>query len=122
MSRKADASPMAELFFENPTREFNLRETARILKISPTTAGSHLESLVKKGFAKERKERNLKLYKANLENDLYLDSKKSYSIRKLRESGLIEALNDFYLKPAIVLFGSFSTGLDTETSDIDLVV
>ena len=31
-------------------------------------------------------------------------------------------LNRFYLKPTIILFGSTSTGYDTEESDIDLVI
>ena len=35
---------------------------------------------------------------------------------------MIEELNKFYLKPTIVLFGSASEGLDTDTSDIDLLI
>lgn len=34
----------------------------------------------------------------------------------------MDALDEFYLKPTVVLFGSAASGLDTETSDIDLVV
>ncbi len=111
-----------KLFLEEPNREFNVREVARILKISPATASKELKALVRKGVINERKERLLKLYKANLESDLYRDIKIFYNIRKLKESGLIKELNRFYLKPTIVLFGSCAFGLDTETSDFDLLV
>ena len=110
------------LFFEEPNREFNVREIARILKISPTTASKELKVLAKKEILKWRKERIFDLYKANLDNEKYLDAKKFYNINKLKSSGLIEELNKFYLKPVIVLFGSYAYGLDTETSDIDILV
>lgn len=111
-----------KIFFEEPSREFNVREVARILKVSPATASKELKELAKKNFLKERKERIFILYKANLESDEYRDLKLYYNVRKLRESGLIDALNRFYLKPTIVLFGSAAHGLDTETSDFDLLI
>lgn len=111
-----------KLFFEEPTREFNVREVARILKISPATASKELKILAKKGLLKERKERILNLYKANLESELYRDMKIFYNIRKIKDCGLIESLNRFYLKPTIVLFGSCAFGIDTATSDFDLLV
>jgi len=110
------------LFFEEPNREFNVREIARILKIAPATASSQLKELAKEGLLKEKKERNLIIYKANLDDDRYKDLKIYFVIRKIKDSGLIEELNKFYMKPTIVLFGSASFGLDTEDSDIDLVI
>ena len=111
-----------ELFFESPIREFNVREMARLLKISPATASSELKKMAAKGILVKRKERILDLYRANLDNDLYKDLKIFYIIRRIKEIGLLDALNDFYLKPAIVLFGSSSYGLDTETSDLDIFI
>ncbi|HHE36381.1 MAG TPA: hypothetical protein ENL16_01035 [Candidatus Woesearchaeota archaeon] len=113
---------MLRLFFEEPSREFNVREVARLLKISPATASKKLKGLVKEGVLKERKERILNLYKANLEDELYRDLKIFYNMRKLKESGLVDALNKFYLKPTIVMFGSCAYGIDTETSDFDLLI
>jgi len=109
-------------FFEGSNREFNVRELARITKITPATSSKRLKELEKKQILKHRKERILDLYKADLESTAYRDLKVYYSIRKIRESGLIESLNEFYVKPAIVLYGSASKGLDTDTSDIDMVV
>lgn len=110
------------VFFESPSREYHVREVARILKITPATASKELKRLAKIGILKERRLKIFKFYKANLENDLYRDLKRFYVIRKIKESSLVEELNRFYLKPTIVLFGSASHGLDTENSDIDLLV
>lgn len=110
------------LFFEEPNREFNVREVARLLKISPATASKELKILAKEGLLKEREERILKLYRANLESDIYKDTKVFYNIRKIKDSGLLDALNRFYSKPAVILFGSAASGLDTEASDFDLLI
>lgn len=109
-------------FFEYPEKEFNIREVARLLKIAPATASKELKSLSKKGILNERPERNLILYKSNLDNSLYIDLKIFYNIRKIKESGLLDELNNFYLKPTIILFGSASHGFDTESSDFDIFV
>ncbi|MCD6404153.1 hypothetical protein DRN62_02740 [Nanoarchaeota archaeon] len=110
------------IFFEEPTREFNVREVARILRISPATASKQLKVFAKEGILKERKERTLKLFRANLESEFYRDLKLFYNLRKVKSSGLLPALNKFYLKPTVVLFGSAAHGLDTEDSDFDLLV
>ena len=110
------------LFFEEPSREFNVREIARLLKISPATASKYLKEMEKAGLLKEREERMLKLYRADMESDYYRDAKVFYNIRKIRNSGLIKALNRFYLMPSIIMFGSCASGMDTETSDVDLLV
>ncbi|MEK6835076.1 MAG: winged helix-turn-helix domain-containing protein, partial [Nanoarchaeota archaeon] len=90
------------IFFEEPSREFNVREVARIIKIAPATASKELKSLSKLGILKERKERIFNLYKANLENDYYKDIKVFYSLRKIKNSGFLEEINKFYLKPAVI--------------------
>jgi len=110
------------LFLKSPTREFNVREVARLLRIAPATASKELQKFAKQEVLTEKKERGFKLYRANLENDLYKDIKIFYNLRIIKESGLISELNKFYLKPTIILFGSASQGLDIETSDFDVVV
>jgi predicted nucleotidyltransferase len=111
-----------KLFFEKPSKEFNVREIARLLKISPATASKELKELYKNSFLKFRKERMLDLYKANFDSEEYKDLKIYYNIRKLKTSNFINELNTFYLYPTIILFGSCSKGEDIESSDIDLVI
>lgn len=111
-----------KLFFEEPSREFGVRETAKLLKLAPATASTKLKELSKKGILKKRIERNLLLFKADLESESYKDIKIYYTIRKLKESGFLYALDEFYLKPTIILFGSASIGTDTENSDYDFLI
>lgn len=111
-----------KIFFENPTEEFNVRQIARLTKIAPATASKALKILVKQTILKERAERMLKLYQANLDSELYKDMKCFHNIRKMKELGLVDALNKFYLKPTIILFGSAQYGTDTESSDFDLLI
>jgi len=111
-----------ELFFEEPMREFGVREVARSLKIAPTTASKKLRSLFKEGFIEHKKERIYDLYRANRENEIFKDLKKNYGVKKIRDSGLIKELNKFYGKPSIILFGSVAKGEDTSSSDLDLVI
>ena len=111
-----------KLFFEEPNREFNVREVARLLNNTPATASKQLKEFAKRDILTYRKERILDLYKSNLESDGYRDLKLYYMLKILKESGFVDALNRFYLKPTIVLFGSASFGLDTDASDIDLLI
>ncbi|MBI4176109.1 MAG: nucleotidyltransferase domain-containing protein [Candidatus Aenigmarchaeota archaeon] len=111
-----------KVFLEDPEGEFSVREVARKVGISPATASKQLKGFAREGILKWRGERMLNLYRANMEGDSYTDIKIYYNIRKIRETGLLDALNRFYLKPAVVLFGSAASGLDTGTSDFDLLV
>ncbi|NOX71536.1 MAG: hypothetical protein GXO64_02445 [Candidatus Micrarchaeota archaeon] len=113
---------MLSFFFEKPSREFNVRETAKLLGISPATASKELKRFAKEGLLREREEWRVHLYRANTESDIYRDVKRFYNIRKLKDSGLLEELDRFYLRPAIILFGSYAQGMDTETSDVDIAV
>jgi predicted nucleotidyltransferase len=111
-----------KFFFGSPAKEFNVREIARLAKKTPATISKQLKEFAKETLLSYRKERMLDLYKANLESEKYCDLKIYYFTRKLKESGLLDAINKFYLRPAIILFGSAAKGLDTENSDIDLVI
>ncbi len=111
-----------KVFLEDSHREFNVREIARILKIAPATASKELKNFSKKRVLKEKKDRNYNLYKADVDSDIYRNIKVFYNMQKLKDSGLIESLNKYYIKPCIVLYGSASDGFDTKDSDIDLVI
>lgn len=110
------------IFFENPLREFGVREAAKLIKLSPATASKKLNELTRQKILKHRKERNLDLFKADIESENYRDLKVYYNLRKIRKSSLINALNNSYLKPTIIFFGSGSQGYDVKESDFDFVV
>lgn len=110
-----------KLFFEKPTTEYNVREISRIVRVSPATASAKLKELEKEKILKSRNERNLLLFCADLDSTIYRDYKVFYNILKIKKTLLAE-LNEFYLKPSIIFYGSCSTGLDIENSDLDLVI
>ncbi len=109
-------------FFEDPEKGFNVREIARMLKIAPATASKKLKKFSRKNLLKLNEVGNLKIYKANLDSQLYKDIKLFYNIRKIKNSGLIEKLNELYLKPTVVLFGSAFYGEDVKDSDFDFLI
>ena len=65
---------------------------------------------------------NIQFYSANINSKEYKLEKKLYNIKKIHNSGIIEYLNEKYFYPTIILFGSYSKGEDTQTSDIDIYI
>lgn len=110
-------------FFAYPTREIGLNDLSETLKISKTTAHKIVGQLVKEGFLK--KEVLGKIWRISCNQDhVYNYSKKiAYHLMLIYESGLIKKVKKIIQNPrAIILFGSYRKGDDTEKSDIDLAV
>ncbi|MBS3056954.1 MAG: nucleotidyltransferase domain-containing protein [Candidatus Aenigmarchaeota archaeon] len=110
------------IFIEEPEKRFSVREIARLLKINPSTASKYLQILAKDGFLRKRKEFNCILYQADAESEKFKDIKIYYNISKIRNSGLIEVIEDELYPEVIILFGSYAKGENTKRSDIDLFV
>lgn len=117
-----DNKNILKLFFIDPVGEYSVREVARKLNISPSTASTHLKELEKRKLITSRRFKNLLLYKANLDNSNFRILKISYTLYSLVESGFINEVNRSYLMPTIILYGSAAKGMDTLTSDIDLCI
>lgn len=114
---------LLEYFYENPEQEFYVRELARLLKKSPTTISKDLKALEKEGLVLSQKKYNHLIFRANSENKLFKERKSHFYIQKIRRSGLIEYLNDFFNHPeATILFGSTAKGENISSSDIDILV
>lgn len=111
-----------KIFFEEPEREFHLREIARIMKKNPVTAKRFLSEFANKGVLLFRRERGFYFYSANSENSGYKEIKKQYNRDKLVNSDLIEFLKKEFNLPVIILFGSFERGEDNKNSDVDMCI
>jgi len=111
-----------ELFFVVPTRNFQIREIARLTKIAHTSVKNYLEELRKENLVKKIKGNIYNSYIATSENGLFKIYKQQHLILKLYTSGLIDYLEDKLLPGCIMLFGSGRKGEYTKTSDIDLFV
>lgn len=112
-----------ELLFDQPTKELNVRHISRLAKVSTTTVTNALKELQKRNIIKKRRAGNALFVSADRESNHFIRLKRLYNIQKIYDSGIVDYLVKEYEEPdAIVLFGSFSRGDDTEKSDIDITV
>lgn len=123
MIEKSTTKRVLEIFFENPSREFHLRELSRLLKLSMPTIILATDILSKERLIIKTKEKVLTKLAANRENIDFTRYKRLYNLEKIYASGIIDYLLDVYNHPKnTVLFGSFSRGDDVEDSDIDIAI
>ncbi len=106
-------------FFEEPGREFHIRELAKLLKTNHTTIRSYLNRLVKEEFLEKIKSTPYTRYTSKATKK-YLNLKLYYNLEKLRKSGLIEEIEKVYDFPPVILFGSYAKAWDDTASDVDL--
>ena len=111
------------LFIKNPEKEYHIREVARILKKSPTTISKNLNELSRQKILIKEKISNHYYFKANAENKEYKRLKLEYNLKKIKESGVIEFLEEKLNYPeAIILFGSWRKSENNKESDLDILV
>ena len=108
-------------FFEEPNREFHIRELSRILRVNHTSIRQYLNLLTKEDFLDFIKGRIYSSYKAKL-NKKFLNLKLYHNLEKLRTSGIVEDLEKKFDYPAIVVFGSYASAYDDKNSDVDICV
>lgn len=111
-----------EIFFEEPSRNFQLREISRLTKIAVTSIRKYLKELQKSGLIKKDKKTLYPSYIANQQNTLFKIYKQQFIILKLYSSGLIDYLEDRLHPECIILFGSARKGEYVKDSDIDIFI
>ena len=109
------------VFFDNPTGRFYIREIARLTQLSPNTILNITKHLEKQEFIKKEKKKHIVELYADI-NERFKQLKRVVNFRRILESGLIEFLNDKFSPEAICVMGSYSRGRDIKDSDIDIVV
>ena len=107
------------IFFDYPTRKFQLREISRIIQLGLPSVINHVKNLEKQGFVKKINGGVYDSYTSD-KTEIFKIYKKNDVLSRLHESGLVDLLVDTVIPDAIVLFGSASKGEDIEESDIDL--
>ncbi|MDK2907965.1 MAG: uncharacterized protein PWQ87_423 [Candidatus Woesearchaeota archaeon] len=125
MLKKDNLQKVLEVFFDNPLPEgsgFQLREISRKIKLAPKSVKLYLEELENENLIvkKEHRVHKYPTYYANRDNDYFKFLKRLNIIRRIKESGLLDYLDDECMPDVIILFGSASKGEDIEGSDIDL--
>ncbi len=109
-----------ELFFENPSSEFYLRQIARLTKTPKTTASAILNNLTREKIILKVKSEPFDRYIANTGMSSYKFYKKQFILEKIHKSGLIGYLAEQAHPKSIVLFGSSAKGEYNSESDIDI--
>jgi predicted nucleotidyltransferase len=122
MIRKDIKQTIMEYFFVNPTAKKRVREIERVLKLPLPSVIRYCKELEKDGILAILKTGSVVFYTANRPGEKYLLEKRFYNIKQIYHSGLIEYIKQELSNPAIVLFGSYEKGEDTEDSDIDLYI
>jgi predicted nucleotidyltransferase len=107
-------------FFEDCYRRINVREYAKIIKISPPTASQLLSSYHKENLLSKEIYKNYILFYANKQSKQFIDLSRIYWNQKLLE--LIHHLQKNLTNPTIILFGSLSKAETKSDSDIDLAI
>ncbi|MEK6932655.1 MAG: nucleotidyltransferase domain-containing protein [Nanoarchaeota archaeon] len=109
------------LFLDNPNTEFYLREIARKLKISTSTAKIALDILLEEKLVKEEKKANLRLFRADLDSNVFRKFKVIKNLKFIEKSNLVKKLlNDKII--SIILYGSYAKGINVKESDIDILL
>lgn len=122
MYQKITQLTILELFIKNPYERYYLRETSRILDISPMTVKRTLDILVQERLLVREKFKNQILYKANIDSAAFKHLKAAYNLAWLEEKNLVEFLKEKLPGlSSLVLYGSFAKGENDEKSDIDLL-
>ncbi len=122
MSTKSIKQKVREHFLLNPTAKLRVRHIAQKLSIPLHSAIRYSQELKKEALLKETAIAGVKLYSADRSSEKFLLEKKLYNLRSLHESGLVEYLALEMGNPAIIVFGSYARGEDTEESDIDIYI
>lgn len=122
MITKNNSLKVMELFYKYPTKTFHIRKIARMVNLSSTGIIKIVKNLKKEGLLVSEKKNMIEEVRPNFDGSFYL-LKRIYNIYSLYSSGLIDELKKTYEHPsAIILFGSYTNGTDTEKSDIDIAI
>lgn len=109
-------------FFGDNYRRINVREFARLQKISPPTASKLLGEFHKENLLKKESEKNYIYYFANKESLMFIDLSRIFWRLELEKTGILGFFEKNLLSPTVILFGSLSKAEARKDSDIDIAV
>ena len=111
-----------DLFYNYPSKSFQVREIGRLSKVSKTTVQRILDDLLKKKIIILKRGAIYKNYTASVHCWKYVFLKKTYFVQRIYESGLVDYLQAKLHPHAIILFGSGAKGDYVAESDIDIFI
>ncbi len=110
-------------FFTFPTREMGLSDLAKALGISKTTANVTVGRLADEGFLVIKVIGRTWRISCNQAHIYNYSRKIAYNLLTIYESRILENIHKVIQNPrAVIVFGSYRKGDNTEGSDIDVAV
>ena len=109
-------------FFEDNYRRINVREYARIMKISAPFASKLLKGYEKAGLLLCEAENKYLFFVANKNNSFFIHLQRTYYLDVLKRLGLIKYFEEQLVNPVVILFGSFAKAEVGDKSDIDIAI
>ncbi len=98
------------------------RDIAKALHVSPTAVANSLKKLKKNSLVKVEKTKTINFISLNREEHWVMQLKRAENLKHIYLSGVLPYLEEQLPGGTLILFGSYSRGDDTITSDIDLAV
>lgn len=107
--------------FLNQTRRYYLNELAYHAGVSASTVSRELEKIQPLDIVTKTKESHIVFYKINRNCIIYEELKRIFLKFELTDEIISKELENFDIKYALI-YGSFARGIETETSDMDLLI
>ena len=98
------------------------REVAKILNVSPTAVSNSTKKLKDSNLIKIEKTKTINFISFNRDEQKAIELKRAENLKNIYLSGLSDYLEKELAGATVILFGSYSNGEDTNTSDIDIAV
>lgn len=110
-----------EEFLLNPGTEYHIRELARIVEATPIYVQKELKNLESLGLLGSRRKGNMVLYKLQTKSPIVEDLKRIFLKTESIGYAIVGELDTKKIKFALI-FGSFAKGIETPTSDVDMLI
>lgn len=103
-------------------KKLSQRDIAKKIKASPTAVANSLKKLKEEHLVTIEKTKTINFVALNRDEKRVIELKRVENLKNMYLSGLSDYLYRELPGATIILFGSYSRGEDTETSDIDVAV
>ncbi|MCX6707068.1 MAG: nucleotidyltransferase domain-containing protein [Candidatus Woesearchaeota archaeon] len=111
------------LFFEDTLKRWHFEDIVKASGMSRERVSHYLSELLKEKFVTRTKPRGkMPYYTANRDSGKFRAEKRFYGLGILQKIGLFEHINSIEGVKTAILFGSFSRGDFSKSSDIDLFI
>ncbi len=98
------------------------REIAKLLAVSPTGVAKAIRQLQEKELVKVEKMKTINFISLNRDSQKATELKRGENMKSIYLSGLSSYLEEQLAGATIIVFGSYSRGEDTKSSDIDIAI